>query len=410
MIRMKNTAAVLTALVFLLVPPCLPQEKGTTDPAEAVTRGVTALVDMQESLGKSKKPNEWPYEGVYRVRGKSGGRVIPLGYRIGGTAITAWSLIEAPGWNKSRKRRAAVERGLDFILEQLDSEAMSADFVGSYDVRGWGHAYALTFLCHLRRLERVPTRRRKGVDRAITSLVAALQSTEITTTGGWNYSRPGGTKRPSDASTFMTASVLQALFAAADQGESIDPAVVERALTTLRQARLDTGAFQYGSDPDHMTGKGFEAVPGAIGRMPICETTLTLAGQGDVKHLVNAVEAFLEEWPALEDRRARNGTHEPPYMVAPYYFCYAHLYAAQAIEMLPEEVRDDYRERFRERLFSVKEMDGTWNDRVFERSANFGTSTSLLALMQPDLAPPASWRAPDPGQKPARGGSGTQKR
>ena len=119
---------------------------------------------------------------------------------------------------------------------------------------------------------------------------------------------------------------------------------------------------------------------------------------------------FHDNWDELKKRHQQTGTHVAPYMIAPYYFYYGHRFAAQAIEMLPEEVRDDYRERFRERLFSVKEMDGTWNDRVFDRSANFGTSTSILALMQPDLAPPASWRAPDPGQEPARGGSGTQKR
>jgi hypothetical protein len=197
----------------------------------------------------------------------------------------------------------------------------------------------------------------------------------------------------------MTSSVLQALFAAADLGENLDAAVIERALATLRTARLKSGAFQYGSDPEHATGRGFEAIPGAIGRMPICETTLLLAGEGDQKHLTLAVDAFLEEWQALEDRRAEDGTHEPPYMVAPYYFCYAHLYAAQAIELLPQEVRDAYRERFRERLFSVMETDGTWNDRVFERSANFGTATAVLALLQPKLAAPAGWSPPPSAPK-----------
>lgn len=403
--------AAVPALLLCAASPCLSQEERAPDPAEAVQHGVGLLVDMQESLAGARKPNEWPYEGVYRIRGEQGrGRVIPLGYRVGGTAITAWSLIEAPGWKKDRSRREAVERGLDFILEQLESEAMAADFVASYDVRGWGHTYALTFLCHLRRKECVPRKRVKAVDRAITSLVETLQATEIITTGGWNYSRPGRMRRPSSASTFMTASVLQALFAAADQGESLDPDVIGRALATLRMARLDSGAFQYGTDPDRVTGKGFEAIPGAIGRMPICEATLSLAGQGDVKHLVGAVEAFLEEWQALEDRRAKDGTHEPPYMVAPYYFCYAHLYAAQAIELLPEEMRGDYRRRFRDRLFSVRAESGSWNDRVFERSANFGTSTSILALMQPDLPPPASWQAPEPEKTPGHGTPGSERR
>ncbi|MBJ03013.1 MAG: hypothetical protein CMK00_09105 [Planctomycetes bacterium] len=404
--RAGRTATVLLGLAWSLVgstsagqdrPPEAPAEP---DRAAAVERGVAALINMQESLAEAKQPNEWPYEGVYRVRGEGGrGRVIPLGYRVGGTAITAWAMCAAPGWKGDSKRRKTVERGLDFILAQLDEPGMAADFVGSYDVRGWGQAYALSFLCQLKSQDRVPQKRRRAVDDAITSLARTLQATEIVTSGGWNYSRPGRKQRPSAASTFMTSSVLQALFAAADLGENLDAAVIERALATLRTARLKSGAFQYGSDPEHATGRGFEAIPGAIGRMPICETTLLLAGEGDQKHLTLAVDAFLEEWQALEDRRAEDGTHEPPYMVAPYYFCYAHLYAAQAIELLPQEVRDAYRERFRERLFSVMETDGTWNDRVFERSANFGTATAVLALLQPKLAAPAGWSPPPSAPK-----------
>ncbi len=48
------------------------------DPAnkELILTAVTQLLLMQESDGT------WPYEGVYRVGGE-----IPIGYRIGGTAL-----------------------------------------------------------------------------------------------------------------------------------------------------------------------------------------------------------------------------------------------------------------------------------------------------------------------------------
>jgi hypothetical protein len=401
--------ALLMGLVLLpgvsVSPMAAPQavvqeDKPVFDRLAAVERGVAALIEMQESLAGAEQLNEWPYEGVYRVRGDKGrGRIIPLGYRVGGTAISAWALCAAPGWKRDKPRRVAVERALDFILEQLDEPGLAADFVGAYDVRGWGQTYALSFLCQLKARDLVPRKQRRAVDKAISSLVETLQQTEITESGGWNYSRPGRGKGPSDASTFMTASVLQALFSAAELGETLQPKVIARALATLRAARLSSGAFQYGSDPDNATGRGFEAVPGAIGRMPICEVTLLLAGEGDQKHLTLAVDAFLDEWQALEDRRAQDGTHEPPYMVAPYYFCYAHLYAAQAIEGLPKELREQYRERFRARLFSVMDTDGTWNDRVFERSANFGTATAILALLQQDSLPPATWQAPAPPRK-----------
>jgi hypothetical protein len=95
-----------------------------------------------------------------------------------------------------------------------------------------------------------------------------------------------------------------------------------------------------------------------------------------------AVEKFFEFWPELEKRRKKTGTHVAPYGVAPYYFFYAFTHAAAAIELLPEAERAANRTKFRELLFKVRDADGTWNDRVFPRSASFGTAMSVLALVE----------------------------
>ena len=67
-------------------------------------RAAELLVGMQEDYSKAdddktylpiaKGQKEWPYQGVYRIR-KDGASVIPMGYRIGGTSITATALLEA---------------------------------------------------------------------------------------------------------------------------------------------------------------------------------------------------------------------------------------------------------------------------------------------------------------------------
>jgi len=356
---------------------------------EAVSRGVRILLDCQENLEGKGPAVEWPYEGVYRVKGR-----IPIGYRIGGTSICGTALLEAPGFDEDSERREAVERALAFVLRSLRDRRMGPGFEIGYDVRGWGQAYALSFLSRLRELECVPTSRAREVDRAIARLIDLLEKGEIPS-GGWNYSRRRGSGGRIPASTFMTASTLQALFAAAAQGEKVDERVVERALGALEEARLDTGAFQYAANPERVSGKGFEAVPGAVGRMPICETTLFLAGRGSVDRIRASLDAFFEHWEWLEKRRRQQGTHVPPYMIAPYYFFYAHAYVAQAIEMLPEPEREAYRERLRERIFRVREESGGWNDRVFDRSENFGTAMILLALRMPHTRPPAGWKPPD---------------
>lgn len=396
-------------IVALLLASPLPIAfgDGPVGPAEidsALRRGVVILVERQENYvegrgkakeppkpeSKEKLPREWPYEGVYRVGGE-----IPIGYRIGGTAICATAILEAAaaeGGELSEETRAAIERGLAFVLEGLEHPLMSAGFAGGYDVRGWGHAYALGLLVRMRELGRVPKASRGKVDAAIRGLVDTLEKTQIRKQGGWNYSRG---KDPDDAepSTFMTAPTLQFLFEAARAGEKVDAKVVELALAGLEKGRLESGAFQYGVDPENQSGEGFEAVEGSIGRSPACEVTLFLAGRGSVEHIRGSLDAFFTHWEWLEKRRKQTGTHIAPFMIAPYYFFYAHRHAAQAIELLPEAERAAYREKLLALLWKVREEDGGWNDRVFPRSECFGTAMTMMALLSPRLPAPAGWPA-----------------
>src|SRR5262245_13485033 len=118
------------------------------DPAAAIQRGCALLVEAQEGEGRC----EWPYEGVYRVEEKGASEpVIPLGYRVGGTAIACLALSAAPGWKDEANapRRAALERGVGFVLEALDDPRLEAKKVAAYDVRGWAFIYALALFVTL---------------------------------------------------------------------------------------------------------------------------------------------------------------------------------------------------------------------------------------------------------------------
>ncbi len=117
------------------------------------------------------------------------------------------------------------------------------------------------------------------------------------------------------------------------------------------------------------------------------ETTLLTLGHGDMGQLQAAIDAFHEHWDELEKRRKKTGTHEPPYGVAPYYFYYGHRYLAQGIGHLPLEKQSAQYERFDALLLKTKDQDNTWNDRVFSRSAAFGTAMSILALNRQKLVP-----------------------
>ncbi|MDA0802825.1 MAG: hypothetical protein O2819_03610 [Planctomycetota bacterium] len=355
--------------------------------AEHAAVGVERLVAMQE------EPGQWPYEGVYRVGGE-----IPVGYRIGGTAICAEALLSTPGYADDAARRDAVEKAMAFVCQTRNHPLMDpVDYEGGYDVRGWGHCYGARFLLLARAAKAVPEEMVADTELAIDWYVDALQKMEIAEVGGWNYALRGSRLKPSPASPFMTAPCVETLLLAQSQGEAVDPAILDRAMAVLQVMRGESGYVDYSADKAIRDQPG--QIPGAVGRMCAVEAALQLGGLGSPARAESAVRAFGEHWDALEARRAKNGTHKPPYGVAPYYFMYAHWRAALAAERAPQESRAELRSIVLDRLSRTRSGEGTWNDRVFPRSANFGTACALLTMGAPWT--PRAGSAPAPADAPA---------
>ncbi|MEZ6197407.1 MAG: prenyltransferase/squalene oxidase repeat-containing protein [Planctomycetota bacterium] len=384
-------------------PDAAPAASAPTAPSPDVAKAMREksleiLISMQEGPEKS----EWPYEGVYAWgdRTRPGVKIIPLGYRAGGTSIAALQLLETPGYAADRRRHEPVHRAARAVLALLDEDLMSPGFAGDYDVRGWGHAYALLFFLRLREAGGLDEALDAQLAKANRRLVLALQEMAIPENGGWNYSLRRGFGNPRNAaSPFMTGPTLQALFLAKRAGLPVETRVVDEALAALERGRTESGGYSYSSSPRPraLAGKDEEALgmmdkkPGSSGRMCVVEATLALAGRGDVARIRDAVETFFAHHDALKVRKQQNGTHIPPYGVAPYYFMYAHYYCAQAIEQLPAEERAAWRARLAATLVAEQEPDGGWNDRVFPRSRNYGTAMGLGALVMAEMTPPARW-------------------
>jgi hypothetical protein len=346
------------AVTLVLFPCAAPSEDKPPTHDDLIKKAVAELVKMQEEDGA------WPYEGVHRVGGK-----IPVGYRVGGTALVAETLLRAAPDDKAAK--AAVARGLACVLKELADPLMEPSTKDSYDVRIWGHACALEFLCAVR-AAKVAGEHAKAVDEWVPKLVKTLVTEEIPG-GGWNYA-----SRNRQA-TFVTAPVTQALLLARSQGEDVPDAVLERARKVLEGSRIPSGAFVYsGSAKGH---ENDDILPGSVARDAVCETTLFLLSGGSTEAVQASLDAFHKYWDELEKRRKKTGTHEGKYNVAPYYFYFGHRYAAQAIELLPEKARPAERERLLKVILRTRDEDGTWNDRVFERSRNYGTAMIALALL-----------------------------
>ncbi len=362
-------------------------ENPALKPEALLHTGVGELVKMQEEDGA------WPYEGVYRVGGE-----IPIGYRVAGTALVIEALLHAaPAGDESVSH--AIDRGLEFIFSRLDDPLMKPSTADTYDVRVWGHCFALECFLHLRTAKRAG----KFADRIrewIPRLVEALLTEELKG-GGWNYANH---RQPA---SFVTAPITQTLLQARAAGESVPDEVFERCRKVLRGGRQETGAFLYSGLTAR--GPGGAELPGSVARSAICESTLLLLRDGSVEAVEKALDGFHKHWDELEKRRKKTGTHMPPYGIAPYYFYYGHRYAAQAIELLPEAQRPQQRQRLLETILRTRDDDGTWNDRVFPRSRNYGTAMIVMALLQdrlplPPPLPESARPASAPASAPAAGG------
>jgi hypothetical protein len=339
-----------------------------------------------DELADPKTGSEWPYEGVYRV-GPDGR--IPPGYRIGGTSIVCLSLFDAPGYDKDRDRKDAIARAMVFVLDTLENDpGMVAGPKKGYDVRGWGHAYALRFLLRAKELGHIKKDQTERVEAMIPHLLGCLAANE-NPGGGWNYANNNS------SSPFMTPSTLIALYEAKDQGYSFDPQLVERALASLERGRAsETGSYSYSIGRRNRT----EAMAASSARSAASELVLFQAGRSDSERLKMAIDGFFTNWDELFARKSKQGTHEGKYSIAPYYFFYGHTYAALAIEYLPKEERAKYRTMMRETLWRTLDEDGGWNDRIFPRTRSFSTAMSLMAIQAEDMPAIPEWKsAPSAG-------------
>ena len=342
-----------------------------------ITKAVKRLVELQHDDGA------WPYEGVYRVmNSERTERVIPVGYRIGGTSIVCSSLISAPIEDKSVVVDA-VTKGVQMILKELEHPLMKPSKTNRYDVRIWGHIYALDIFCRIKDRDEYKEVTEKTSE-WIPKLVEAVTFQEVEN-GGWNYAN----KRAHCC--FVTGPAVQSLLLAKQAGFEVADEVLGRAAEILISSRKDEEAVI----PYTGTNSTRDTQAGSVARAPVTEVTLTLLGRGDPERLEFTIECFHKHWDELEKRRKKTGTHARPHGIAPYYFYYAHRYAAQAIRMLPSTKQQSEFDKFVPVMLRTKDEDNTWNDRVFEQSKAYGTAMSLLALSRDSVQLPKSIKLKD---------------
>ncbi|MEO0650856.1 MAG: hypothetical protein AAFZ65_09265 [Planctomycetota bacterium] len=384
----------LTSLLLLTCQsPVAPTAVAPDDEGAFVAQGVEILLAMQEDyrpdppVGRldedqltawqtkerarldvlrqdASAPSEWPYEGVYRV-GPDGR--IPSGYRVGGTSIVCLALLAA--WPEGGERsRRALGRGVDFVVDGLDSmDDLAKGAKRGYDVRGWGFTYALALALDGLDHPALDEPRREALRASVPGLIERLAANREQG-GGWNYAGRG-------VSPFQTGATLLELYEARARGFEIPQDLIQTALEALEAGRTKSTTFAY-SGPARSPVAG----PGSAARSSVAELAMQLAGRSDDLGVERAIAVFFDGWDELLARAGKQGTHEGEFGIAPYYFMFGHLYAAEAIEQLPPKVRAAWRRELMDKLQQTRDPWGGWNDRIFPRSQAYGTAMALLAI------------------------------
>ncbi|MCY3002931.1 MAG: hypothetical protein NTV21_14110 [Planctomycetota bacterium] len=203
--------------------------------------------------------------------------------------------------------------------------------------------------------------------------------------GGWGYYEgPVVSQRPTWSTSFATACVIPSLVKARGLEWKVDAAVLERAVKYVERCKLPGGACMYDLRPiPRRPGESIDNVKGSLGRMQVSNWALRRAGRAQVTDEVlrEALASFFEHHQFLDVARMRPVPHEAYYANAAYFYMFAHCYAAQAINELPEAERPEWHRRLRAHLAKIQWEDGSSLD--FPNMScmqTAGTAFSILAF------------------------------
>lgn len=296
-------------------------------------------------------------------------------YGANSLAFLALSSVES-----TPERDAALERALGWLIDsRLPKRGNDWDVDCS-----WAALYGFQALVGAAQDARFAAPElRERIQRRGLELYALLEKNQEPL-GGWGYYEgPATSRRPTWSTSFSTACVIPSLVRASELGWALDDKVLARAVRYVEQCKLPGGAVMYDLRPiPRRPGESIDNVKGSLGRMQVANWALRRAG---VKSITDDVvraglESFFEHHPFLDVARMRPIPHEAYYANAAYFYMFAHCYAAQAINELPEAERAAWHKRLRAHLAKVQWEDGSSIDfpnMSCMRTA--GTAFSILA-------------------------------
>lgn len=358
----------------------LPKPKKVENPASsgeidnAIKRGIAYLVDHQNKDGSWGDARNTKDLNIYAPTAAS-----HLAYRGGCTALVVCAMCETATGDPAAVK--ALEKGEQWIFEKLPHLRRDTPDV-IYNI--WGHAYGIKALVRMHKRLPDDKERQKKIEAAIAHQIELLGRFE-SVDGGWGYyDFKAGTQKPAtDATSFITATVLIALKEADELGVKTPEKLIKRAVASIERQRKKDNSYLYGEYLKYKPMMPINRPAGSLGRSQACNLALKLWGDKTIDDTV--FKTWLDRLYArnlwLDIGRKRPVPHEAYFQIAGYFFYYGHYYGALCIEALPEKDRPFYQEHLAKVMLPLQEKDGSWWDYpLYNYHQSYGTAYVLMSL------------------------------
>jgi hypothetical protein len=342
----------------------------------AIRRGLDFLVKTQNKAGswgsvRVNRPGEVyaPVPGAHHA------------FRAATTALCVSALIESGA--ATPEINAAIDRGEQWLLANLPTlRRATPDAI----YNNWGHAYAIATLARMATRRPDDSQRQEEIRRQLRQQLDLLQRYECVD-GGWcYYDFNAHTQRPSGSTiSFVTATVLVALYDAKLPGLAPPQRLIDRALASMRRQRKPDFSYDYGEYLKYRPMRPINRPGGSLGRSQACSLAMRLWGDTAVTDEV--LSTWLDRLFArnlwLDMGRKRPIPHESHFQVAGYFFYYGHYYAARCIEQLPSRERPRFQDYLAYVLVPLQDADGSWWDfPLYDYHQQYGTAFAVMSLVR----------------------------
>lgn len=365
-------------------PPAAKEQIAPEAIPVAIDEGLAYLLDNQNDDGS------W---GGTVNQTMTSGFANPATYRMwqmGTTGLAARAMFEV---GMTEAQREAADRGLDYLIANAKAVRPA-----EWDVdNNWALVYGLDAVAralqHPRYQEgkRVEELRKAG--QTMIGGLAKYQSPK----GGWGYyANRGQGWRPEWATSFMTSVALLALIEARAAGLVVSDKIYDAAIRAVEYSRLPNGAYDYDVNaiPRHMRLESINQVKGSLGRIQVGNLALYRAGGSvTLEDVETGLEQFVKHHKFLAVARNKPIPHEAYYANAAYFYLFAHYYAAQANQLLPEEKRARFAPHIQAGILEDQQKDGSmWDFWIANSTKSYGTAFGVMGLDH------TSKRAQSPGE------------